>query len=322
MRHNRMTIDLIKHKHWFLGLSAVLVVASIVSIVMFGFRQGIDLAGGSQWQFRLAEGATEASVKETLLRTVSAYEPSVKRTSEGSFLVRLPSVSHEEYLAYRAGLERLSGFEEENFSNIGPTIGSELRRKAMWAIVLVLLGISFYVAFAFRKVSEPVRSWKYGVVTLITLFHDVIIPAGLIAVLGYLKGIEIDTNFIVALLVVMGFSVHDTIVVFDRIREKVTHDPFIPFTEAVNASLTETLARSINTSFVVVLTVVAMLLIGGVTIRNFLLVLLVGIVSGTYSSIGIASQFVVAWENDDVGKFFRRLTGRKEEPEAELGPAA
>ncbi len=297
MRHNRMTIDLIKHKHWFLGLSAVLVVASIVSIVMFGFRQGIDLAGGSQWQFRLAEGATEASVKETLLRTVSAYEPSVKRTSEGSFLVRLPSVSHEEYLAYRAGLERLSGFEEENFSNIGPTIGSELRRKAMWAIVLVLLGISFYVAFAFRKVSEPVRSWKYGVVTLITLFHDVIIPAGLIAVLGYLKGIEIDTNFIVALLVVMGFSVHDTIVVFDRIREHLIREKGrrVELGEIVNQSVNETLARSFNTSLTLIIVLVALLLFGPASLFYFVLTMLVGTAFGTYSSIFAASPLLYLW---------------------------
>ena len=140
--------------------------------------------------------------------------------------------------------------------------------------------------------------------------HDAVLVLGLFAVLGRFYGTEVDTAFITALLTVIGFSVHDTIVVFDRIRETVTNDPYIPFEEAVNASMTETLARSINTSFVVVLTVLAMPLIGGVTIRNFLIVLLVGIIAGTYSSIGIASQILVAWENNDIGKFIARRRGK------------
>ena len=167
---------------------------------------------------------------------------------------------------------------------------------------------------AFRSLP---RSFRYGTAAVVAVLHDAVIVLGLFAVLGEFRGTEVDLAFITAILTVIGFSVHDTIVVFDRIRENINADPYIPFEEAVNASMTETLARSINTSLVVVFPVVAMMLIGGETIRNFLLVLLVGIIAGTYSSICVAAQLLVAWENNDIGKFFRRLRGKDEPLAAE-----
>jgi len=188
--------------------------------------------------------------------------------------------------------------EEKNFSSIGPTVGSELRRKATWAILAVILGISLYIAWAFRKVSEPIKSWKYGIATLISLLHDVSIPTGMLALLGYWKGIEIDTNFIVALLVVMGFSVHDTIVVFDRIRENllINRGRKITLGEIINYSINETLVRSINTSLTLMLVLVALLVFGPPTLFYFVLTILVGTIFGTYSSIFVASPLLYLWQ--------------------------
>src|SRR3989344_4842638 len=181
-------MDIIKYKYIFLTFSGVLVLASIVSIAVFGLKQGIDLAGGTLWQIKIV----------------------VKEISEQD---------HQKYLDVLK--QELGQIEELRFESIGSSIGNELRRRAIWAFILVLTGISAYVAFAFRKVSYPVKSWKYGIITLVTLFHDAVIPVGLYAFLGWFRGAEVDTNFIVALLVIIGFSVHDTIVVFDRIREKL-----------------------------------------------------------------------------------------------------
>mgnify|MGYP003394772846 FL=1 len=163
--------------------------------------------------------------------------------------------------------------------------------------MLVLIGISLYVAFIFRGVSEPVQSWKYGIVTLITLFHDILIPAGLYSYLGYRLGIQIDTNFIVALLTIIGFSVHDTIVVFDRIRESLIRSKKDDFGILVNRSVTETFARSANTSLTLVVVLIALLIVGPQSLFYFILTILIGILAGTYSSIFVASPLLVLWHN-------------------------
>jgi preprotein translocase subunit SecF len=190
--------------------------------------------------------------------------------------------------------KKFGSIEELNFQSIGAVVGEELREKAIWAFILVLVTVSLYVAFAFRKVSKPVSSWKYGVITLATLFHDALIPAGLYAVLGYFFNAELDTNFIVAILVVMGFSVHDTIVVFDRIREnlKTARLVKLDFNELVNASVNQTMGRSLNPSLTLILTLIALLFIGPVALQYFVLTILVGVMVGTYSSIFVASPLL------------------------------
>ena len=188
-------------------------------------------------------------------------------------------------------------FEERRFSSIGPTIGAELKQKSIKAIIIVLFGISLYIAWAFRKVSQPISSWRYGVVTLAALFHDLIIPIGLFAYLGRFYGVEVGANFIVALLVILGFSVHDTIVVFDRIRENLKRYSQLSFMPLVNQSIRETFIRSLSTSFTVLLTLVALYVFGGESLKYFVLALMVGIFSGTYSSIFIAAPLLVTWFN-------------------------
>ncbi|MBE7518277.1 MAG: protein translocase subunit SecF [Thermoflexaceae bacterium] len=325
-------LDFAGKRWWYLAPSiAIFIVAAVILAIPPHLEAGIEFTSGSSFTL-----AFEQEVKQEDLRGAMADlghgEARIQGAGTNEFLIHTsvlegaPSlgsaegpVQSGEIDQIQASLgEKFGPVTRKDFSTVSSTISTEIARNATFAVIAASLAILVYISLAFRHLHKP---WLFGTAAVIALLHDAVVILGLFSLLGKWFGTQVDTGFITALLTVIGFSVHDTIVVFDRIREKVTHDPFIPFTEAVNASLTETLARSINTSFVVVLTVVAMLLIGGVTIRNFLLVLLIGIVSGTYSSIGIASQFVVAWENDDMGKFFRRLTGRKEEPGAELEPA-
>ncbi|MBI4034107.1 MAG: protein translocase subunit SecF [Candidatus Brennerbacteria bacterium] len=280
-------LDVVGKIKIYLGISGLLVAASLVLIFVLGLRPGIDLSGGASWQVAFEEEVSLGELREIFPRVLSA--------GDGSFILRLSETDEETHQRYASELQaKFGNFEELNFSSIGPTIGAELRTRAIWAIVLVMAFISFYIAAAFRKVSEPIKSWKYGVVTLVTLFHDVSIPAGMLAVLGYLRGIEIDTNFIVALLVVMGFSVHDTIVVFDRIRENLIlhREKRVPLGELVNVSVRSTLARSVNTSLTLVFVLLALLFLGPPSIFYFILTILVGVLVGTYSSIYVASPLL------------------------------
>lgn len=290
-------MDIISQKKIFLGIAFLFVFASWVLVFVFGLQQGIDLKGGTQWQIAVSGSVAAADLQNTLSEA-GAENISVKETAAGNFIIRLPDTGEEEHQALLTALqEKFGEIRESSFSSIGPTIGRELKRKAIIAGAAVLFGISFFIAWAFRKVSHPIKSWKYGVVTLFTLFHDVSIPIGLLAVLGAINGIEIDTNFIVALLVVMGFSVHDTIVVFDRIRENllIRGGKNIPLSDIFNRSIGDTLARSVNTSLTLVFVLLALLILGPPSLFYFILVILVGTVAGTYSSIFVASPLLYAW---------------------------
>ena len=299
-----MTLNIVGHRKIYLTLSAVLVGGAILAIAVFGFKESIDFTGGTLWQFsspRLSSGEAGGSgeisqIEEIFRQDFQISDVRVSLNPENnSFFVRtreISEVDHQKFLGILK--EKLSGFEELSFQSIGPSVGAELRSKAIWAIALVLLGISLYIAFAFRKASRPVSSWKYGGITLLTLLHDVAIPAGLLAVLGYFGRVEIDTNFIVALLVVMGFSVHDTIVVFDRVRENlITARGKLEFEKIVNDSVNQTLARSINTSLTLILVLLALLFAGPENLFYFILTLLVGTSVGVYSSIFVASPMLV-----------------------------
>ncbi len=283
-----------------MGFSLALVLVSWILVAIFGLRPGIDLSGGTEWQVSLESPAIESEIQTVLKESLNKGEVSVKRSNDGVLLIiRLADLSEAEHQKLTGVLnDRFGEVTEKNFSSIGPAIGSELKSKSIWAVVLVLICISLFITWAFRKVSEPVKSWKYGVVTLLTLFHDVSIPMGLLAVLGQWKGIEIDTNFIVALLVVMGFSVHDTIVVFDRIRENLTvnRGKKADLGEIVNYSIRETFARSINTTLTLILVLLVLLIFGPASLFYFVLTILVGTIFGTYSSIFVASPLLYLWQ--------------------------
>ncbi len=276
--------------------------AGLVLIFTLGFRPGIDLTGGTSWQLSFPEETGVDGIRNVFQKE-AGFAPSVKKAGDGSFIIRLPETNENLHQTYLGFLEKEFGAPGElNFSSIGPTVGRELRTRAIWAIILVLLAISLYVAFAFRKVSEPIKSWKYGIISLITLLHDVSIPAGMLAVLGYFKGVEIDTNFIVALLVVVGFSVHDTIVVFDRIRENIIlhRGKRVPLSGLINDSVQNTIARSINTSLTLIFILLALIFLGPPSLFYFILTILVGTIAGTYSSIFVASPLLYVWRGKRV----------------------
>ena len=229
-------------------------------------------------------------------------EGAVQPLGERGAILKFRSVNENTHEAMKRELEALAPLEEKRFESVGPTIGSELKKKSIKAIIYVLVLIIAYIAWAFRKVSlggargrRLVSSWKYGVIAVVALAHDVIIPTGVFSALGRFYGIEIDAYFVTAILTILGFSVHDTIVVFDRIRENLRRRPNEDFSANVNSSVNETLSRSINTSLTVLLVLAGIYFLGGATTQNFALALILGVFFGTYSSIFVASPLLALW---------------------------
>lgn len=293
-------MNIIHHRKLFVGIAILLVAAGITSIAYFGFRPSIEFAGGTLWQLTFPQKEVTRGELETAFReTLRVPDAIITEAGTNGFLIRLPEISEARHIELKTKLgESFGEVEELSFQTIGAAIGDETQRKSITAFILVLVAISLYIAFAFRHVSYPVRSWKYGLITLLTLAHDAIIPAGLFALLGHLYHIEIDVNFIVAILMVMGFSVHDTIVVFDRIRENLRTSVRgkFSFEELVNTSINQTMARSVNTSLTLVLVLVALYFLGAASLHYFVLTILVGVIMGTYSSIFVASPLLTMWQ--------------------------
>ena len=295
-----INLNVIGNRRTFLGIAVVLIVAAVLAIAVFRFEPGVDFSGGALIKFKMTGQTSTEEIQKYFIEELKFPETRVSYDpASSSYLARLPGdVSSEHERITTETKAKYSGFEEQSFQSIGPSIGAELRKKSIIAMFLVLAGISLYIAYAFRKVFRPVSSWKYGWITLFTLFHDVVIPAGLLAVLGHFFGIEIDGHFVVALLVVMGFSVHDTIVVFDRIRENLVLDRGkSEFGPIINRSVNETLARSINTSLTLILVLFALYFAGPITLKYFILTLLVGVITGMYSSVFVASPLLLVWHN-------------------------
>lgn len=303
---------IVNHTKIFIGISVLLMLASVALIAIYGVRFGVDFTGGSLLEIEYStvsatstqEPATSPrpgiqEIKIALVEVAPEAEGAiVQPTGETGYIIRTKLLSSENHTQV---LKTLSfggkwNVTEKRFDSVGPIVGDELQRKAWVALGAVILAIVIFIAFAFRKVSEPVPSWQYGVITLISLLHDILIPAGAIALLGRYYGAEIDVLFVTALLTILGFSVHDTIVVFDRVRENLKLKNFKTFRETVGHSLEQTFMRSINTSLTVVLVLVALLLLGPSSIFMFSLVLLVGIIAGTYSSIFLASPLLLISE--------------------------
>ncbi len=299
-------ISIVKHRVWFYVISGILITASIASLVFWGLRPGIDFQGGTYWEFQFSKPLDKTVVEQALQKAVTGDV--IVQQSGNLFTVRTKELTEQDHQTLIGVAKNIDpSFSELQWQTVGPTVGDTLRQKSIEAIIFVIIGISLYVAFAFRHASRPVSSWKYGLITVATLFHDVSIPLGFFAIIGHFLHIEIDTNFIVAMLVIMGFSVHDTIVVFDRIREKLrVLRVATPFPDIVNQSLNETLTRSINTSFTVLLALVAVYIWGSYTLKWFILTLMVGIFTGTYSSIFIGSTLLV-----DVWRLQERARMRK-----------
>lgn len=293
-----MTLTIIKHRKIWFTVSGLLVAASIAALVMYPLRLGIDFTGGSllEVSFVGSERPDVATMRDAMAE-LDHSESLVQNIGEEGMLVRTRSLNEEEHQALLSALnERYGGVEERRFESVGPSVGAELRQKAILSLTLVLIGIGLYIAYAFRKVSRPVSSWKYGLATVLAaLFHDVLIPLGVFAVLGKLYLVEVNSAFVAAMLTVLGFSVHDTIVVFDRVRENLLKSNGT-FEEIVERSVNETLARSINTTVTTLLPLIAILLWGGETLKYFALALLLGLIAGAYSSIFLAAPILVVFQ--------------------------
>lgn len=289
--------NILGQRKYFYIFSGILVILSIVSLSTWGLKYGLDFTGGTLVEFQISNFEFQIDDIKNVLGEVGINDAIVAPTQNNSFLVRYGNSDDEKNKAVLAKLkEKYPDIQNTRLDYIGPSISLELKKKAIWALGIAIIGIALYIAYAFRKVSRPVESWKYGIGAVAALAHDVLLTVGIFSILGHFLNVEIDTTFIAALLTILGFSVHDTIVVYDRTRENLLRfGAKEEFDKTVNRSLNETMARSINTSLTVIITLLAIFVFGGETIKNFTLALLIGIAFGTYSSIFIASALMVDW---------------------------
>ncbi len=290
-----MTFNFTKYSYIYYIVSGLLIIAAVASLFIYGLKFGIEFVGGTNMEVQFTKSRPSNEDLQNALKSFNLGQITIQPTSENGAILEFKGIDEATHQNILTQLNKLSPVTEKSFQYIGPSIGQELRNKTELAIVLALLAITIYIAFAFRKVSRPVASWKYGLTSLIALFHDVLIPLGIFSVLGHLYNVEVTIPIIAALLTILGFSVHDTIVIFDRIRENILRRGMGEFEDTVNWSLTQTLGRSISTVLTVEFVLLAIYFLGGETLKYFSLALIIGITSGAYSSIFIASPLLVSW---------------------------
>ena len=293
--------NFVKYSKIYYAISIFFVVASVISLFVFGIKFGIEFTGGSTMELEFKETRPSNDEVSVALKSIDLGNVVIQPTGEKGLVLKLKGIDEKTHQDILSKINELSPSEERNFQYIGPSVGQELKNKTQIAILLSLLAITLYIAFAFRRVSKPVSSWKYGITSLIALFHDILIPLGVFSIMGQYYGVEITIPIIAALLTVIGFSVHDTIVVFDRIRENLSNSRE-SFEEIVNISLNQTLGRSISTVITTLIVLVFVFFFGGETLKYFSLALILGITSGAYSSIFIASPLLVSWHKWSEGK--------------------
>ena len=296
-----------KRKIWYI-LSSSLILMSIISLVIFGLKPSIDFTGGTLMELRLSSsvnknvdtstGNSFANFLNENIANTATGSIKVQKTQDDYFILRFKEIAQTDRTALIKSLKEKVDpkISETKFESIGPTLGQELQKKTTTAIIISVIAIIIYIAFAFRQVSYPIKSWKYGVIGVLALVHDILITVGVFSLLGGLLNIEVDALFITALLTILGYSINDTIVIYDRIRENLRKTSG-NFEDIVNGSLNETMARSLNTTITTLLSLVAVFFCGGDTIKMFALALIVGITLGAYSSIFVASPLLVELYN-------------------------
>lgn len=314
LNKKRHELDFVSKRPWFFLISLVVLVPGILFLAIApGVKPGIDFTGGSATTMEFSAPVEQQDLRVELA-AIGHPDAVVQRVDETTFFVRTKELSGASVITGPLG-EALAPITVESraFDLVSPVVAFETVRNAFWAVLAAAVGIFIYVWWAFRNVPSPFR---YGTAAIVALVHDAMIVLGIFAILGELFDVEVNTMFLIALLTVIGYSVNDTIVVFDRLRENVLLYPNRGLEEIANLSISETLGRSLNTSLTLMFTLLALLLFGGSTIRVFLWVLAIGVVAGTYSSIAVATQVLIVWETRKLGRFFG--SGRAVEP-AEAG---
>lgn len=303
---------IVNHRKLFFTITGIILAVAVAAIIFFGLPLSIDFTGGSLVEVSYQNERPSINELTGKVDQLALGEISLRESGDKGVILRtrtLTPAEHQQVLGV-LGTEATStasttvatstptaSFTELRFNSIGPALGTELAKKALYALIALIVAIMFYIAWAFRRVSRPVSSWVYGGIVVVILFHDVIVPAGFFAILCHFTGAQVDSLFAVALLAILGYSVNDTIVIFDRVREHLhdneEHKVIEPFNETVGKSVTQTLGRSINTSLTVALALLALIFFGSSETVDFALVLLVGVIAGMYSSILLAAPLLV-----------------------------
>jgi preprotein translocase subunit SecF len=287
-------IDIVNKRNWFFILSLILLIPGIISMIGFGFKLGIDFSSGTVMTLRFSPAVEQAALRDQMAQ-LGYPDATIQKTSGGDYLIRTKDINTDQKVALLGGLK--SGMKTEvtvrDFNTVSPLVAGEVARNAAIAVGIASLFMIIYIAFAFRHMPSP---FKWGFSAVIALLHDVLIVMGIFSILGWAIGFQVDSMFITAMLTIVGYSINNTCVVYDRIRENVRKGISKDFATTVNASILETMARCINCSLTVVLTCLAIYLFGGITIQQFIMALLVGVVIGVYDSIFVAGPLLVLWD--------------------------
>ena len=313
-------MDFVSKRGWFFLVSLVVIAPGILFFIIApGLRLGIDFTGGSSMNLEFSDRVDQTDLRAEL-NSLGYTDATVQKLGDGSFFLRTVQLDEEAKNGLVAALESALFREAQvlSFDLVSPVVARETLAAAFWAMLAAAVGIFLYLWWAFRNVPKPFR---YGAAAIVALLHDTVVVIGIFAILGELFEIDVNTMFLIALLTVIGYSVNDTIVIFDRLRENILLYPNRTLAAVANLSISESLARSLNTSLTLLFTLLALMLFGGPTIRVFLWVLLIGVIAGTYSSIGIATQVLMVWEYGDIGRLWRKVrpSSQGQQPSAQAG---
>ncbi len=283
-------------RNWFFAISLLIIIPGIVALFLWGLKLGADFTGGSLLEVKFTKDVSKDQI--ILVAKKQELDVTLQPTGKNTYIIRTKPLDDKQDKELLERLAKdLGGATQVRLETIGPTVGKELLENSLKALAIATIAIVLYIAWAFRSVPKPASSWRFGVTAVVTLLHDVLVLVGVFAILGHFFNVEVDALFVTAVLTVIGFSVHDTIVIFDRIRENLNKGSYKTFEETIDHSIMQTIGRSLNTSMTVVLVLSALLLFGGATIRWFIVALLIGILTGTYSSIFNAAPLLVVWQN-------------------------
>ncbi len=293
-------MDFIQKRKIFYGISGIIMIISLLSFLIWGFNFGIDFTGGSLWELTMEKDINQ-SIEEIsdYLSEQDLGQINIQTTGENSIILRFSNISEEKHIELLKDIEEINPLiQEKRFESIGPSIGGELKVKSVWATILVFAGILLYLWYAFHHFSSVIPSYRYGILAVLMLMHDAFFIVGLFTVLGKFQGWEVNSDFLVALLVVIGYSVHDTIVVFDRIRENLKTRTKEPLKDIVNISIQQTLMRSLNTSLTTIFPLLTLYFFGPFSIKILVTAMIGGVIIGTYSSVFLAAPLLYDWSKN------------------------